>query len=511
MIINKKSKKRNTKLIIKIIIPILIIILVIVAICSNVKNTEKKKEIERIKNYTSIEDFTTIEEVAIYLDCDYIKQEQSKTEGYSTDIYLKLKLKPFTNSTNNKEYYETLFAYCAKVLQYQNFIIIDKSKELVIAIECNKDNKVITNYNINGDNKYFQTEESKIAKQNHTEIKEITHTINSTELKQVINQNWNVNDSIFGVKDSVFRNYNIYFDEGISTRKINGTIFNIVFKQNYKQPIINEITTSSTKQEIIESLGTPQFEQNDLIGYKTEDTYIFFYKNEISVYKNEKNTNTLEFAKLVEQYQSDKDLIKFTTNLKNVWTDYDLYNYDSDYVVLQYSLKGISIRYNYKTDNGIYMYTNFSGNITPNTTYQQIINGQSELPNEVYIKNENLVFTAEKERIAKQNAITYDLANVIKNYSKEFTIDIITMQNSTYQISFISKTKQNPNRELREYINYGIWLDDENFIYSVSKKGIYKYNVKTNTYTTIETGKQNFEIKKLQNGILEYDDTTLNV
>lgn len=512
MIINKKSKKINKKNIIKIVIPILVIILVIIAISNNVKNTEKQKEIEKIKSYTSIDDFKTIEEVAIYMDCEYIKEEPSKTEGYTTDIYLEIKLKPFTNSTSNKEYYEKLFAYCAKVVQYKNFIIIDKTNELVIAVNCNTDNKVITNYNINGNDKYFQTEESRIAKENYIEIKEIAYTINSTELKQIIQQNWNVSDSIFGTKDSVFQNYNIYFDEGISVRKINKTIFNIVFDSKYKQEIINGITTSSTKQEIIEKLGAPQFEQNEIIGYKTENTYIFFYKNEVSVYKNEKNTNTLEFAKLVEQYQSDKDLIKFTTNLKNVWTDYDLYNYDSNYVVLQYSLKGISIRYNYKKDNGIYMYSNFTGNITPNTTHQQIINGQSKLPNEVYIKNENLVLTAEKERISNKNTITYDLANVIQNHSKEFIIDIITMKNSTYEISFISKLNQNPNRELREYINYGIWLDDENFIYSVKQKGIYKYNVKTNTYTTLITGdKDEFKILKLQNGILEYDETTLKI
>lgn len=511
MIINKKSKKKNTKKIIKIIIPILVVILVIIAITTNVKNTEKKKEIEKIKNYTSIEDFKTIEEVAIYMDCEYIEQQDSKTEGYATDIYMKLKLKPFTENKSNKQYYEELFAYCAKVLQYQNFIIIDKSNELVISIICDKDNKVITSYYINGDDKYFQTEESKIAKQQYVDIKEIKYTINSNELKQIIEHNWNVNDSTLGSKESVFRNYNIYFDEGISVRKINGKIFNIVFNQNYKQEIINGITTSSNKQEIIEKLGSPQFEQNEIIGYKTENAYIFFYKNEVSVYKNEKNTNTLEFAKLVENYETEKDLIKFTTELKNVWPDYDLYTYDNNYVVLQYSLKGISIRYNYKNDNGIYMYTNFKGNITSTITYDQIINGQSELPNEVYIKNENLVFTAEKERIANQQEIKYDLASVIQNYSKQFIIDINTMQNSVYEISFISKDKTAPNRELREYINFGVWLDDENFIYSIAQKGIYKYNVKTNTYTTLTEGKQDFKINKLQNRKLEYDNTTLEI
>src|SRR5574344_384348 len=492
MIINKKEKKNNLKLVIRIVVPILAIILFILLICNNIKNTETRKQIDKVKGYTSIEQFTTIEEVAIYMDCEYIKQESSKTDGYTTDIYLNIKLNTFTNDESNKEYYERLFAYCAKVLQYQNFVIIDKAKGLVIGVVCNKDDKLITNYNINGNTRYFQTEESRIAKEQYVDIKEIEYEFNSIELKQVIKQNWNV-------------------DEGISVRKINGSIFNIVFNKNYKNEIINGVTTLSDKNQIIEKLGTPQFEQNQIIGYKTKNAYIFFSNNEVSVYKNEKNTNTLEFAKLVEQFEDDKDLIKFTTNLKNVWTDYDLYTYNSNSVVLQYSLKGISIRYNYKSDNGIYMYSNFNGNITSQVTYEQIINSQSELPNEVYIKNENLVFSAEKERIASQKEIKYDISNVIKSQSNQYSIDILTMPNLVYQISFISKDGNRPNRELKEYVNYGIWIDDDNFVYSVTQKGIYKFNVLTNTYSTITVGKENFEIKKFQNGILEYDDKTMSL
>jgi len=511
MIINKKVNKYKKINLIKIIFPIFLTVFLILAISNNIKNTEKKKQIDIIKKYDSIDDFTTLEEVAIYFDCKYIKHENSKTEGYAVDVYMKIKNKPFTNNASNKSYYESLFVYCAKVVNYENFIVIDKSNELVIAISCDKENKNIKSYNINGDINYFQTQESIIAKNQYIEIKEINYLVNSNELQQLISKNWVADDSLFGTKDSLFRNYNIFFDEGISVRKINGKIFNIVFNSNYKNEIVNGLKTTSSKKEIIEKLGNPQFEQNEINGYKTENTYIFFHNNEISVYKNDNNFETIEFSNLVSNYIQDKDLVKFTSNLKNIWNDYDLYEYDSNYLILQYSLKGVQICLNYKNNSGINIYTNFKGNIVPDLKIENTLNNEKQLPKEVYFKNENLVFLAEKQRIINQKEIKYDLTNVVKNSSRDFIIDIKELENSVYAISFISSSINNPSRELKEYITSGIWKDDENFIYSVKQKGIYKYNVKTNSYSTIIVGKQDFKINRIINNTLEFDDSNIEI
>ncbi|HOZ55141.1 MAG TPA: hypothetical protein PK993_03790 [Clostridia bacterium] len=511
MIINKKVKKYKKINLIKIIFPIFLTIFLILAISNNIKNTEKKKQIETIKKYDSIDDFTTLEEVAIYFDCKYVKHESSKTEGYTVDVYMKIKNKPFSNNVSNKSYYESLFVYCAKVVNYENFIIIDKSNELVIALSCDKENKNIKSFSINGDINYFQTQESIIAKNQYIEIQEINYLVNSNELQQLINKNWIVEDSLFGTKDSIYRNYNIFFDEGISVRKINGKIFNIVFNSNYKNEVVNGLKTTSSKKEIIDKLGNPQFEQNEIIGYKTENTYIFFNNNEISVYKSDNKFETIEFSDLVSNYIQDKDLVKFTSNLKNIWSDYDLYEYNSNYLILQYSLKGIQICLNYKGNSGINVYTNFKGNIVPNLEIENTLNNENQLPKEVYFKNENLVFLAEKQRIVNQKEIKYDLGNVIKNSSNDFIIDIKELENSVYAISFVSSNLNKPNRELKEYINYGIWKDDENFIYSVKQKGIYNYNVKNNLYSTLITGKQEFNIKKITDNTLEFDNTKIEI
>ena len=46
---------------------------------SHIKSqNEKQKLIDQVKEYTSINDFKSLEEVATYLECDFKKQESSK-------------------------------------------------------------------------------------------------------------------------------------------------------------------------------------------------------------------------------------------------------------------------------------------------------------------------------------------------------------------------------------------------------------------------------------------------
>ena len=71
--------------------------------------------------------------------------------------------------------------------------------------------------------------------------------------------------------------------------------------KNYKPNIVNNIGTQNTKQEIINILGDPTFEDDkyDFIGYKGNDIYLFYNnQNEISIYKVEKEEK--EFSKYID-------------------------------------------------------------------------------------------------------------------------------------------------------------------------------------------------------------------
>ena len=78
-----------------------------------------------------------------------------------------------------------------------------------------------------------------------------------------------------------------------------------------------------------------------------------------------------------------------------------------------------------------------------------------------------------------------------------------------YEMKFISKFDNTPNRELSDTINSYLWLDNNNFLYSKKGKGMYVYNLETGTVRRILTGTEDYELKGFENGILKYDDTEI--
>ena len=76
---------------------------------------------------------------------------------------------------------------------------------------------------------------------------------------------------------------------------------------------------------------------------------------------------------------------------------------------------------------------------------------------------------------------------------------------------FISQNQAYPNCELKESIKSYIWGKEDYFIYSIEKKGIYYYDLKTQTKGTIMTGNDAFVIQSLENGILTYDNKTIPI
>ena len=156
-----KQKKNNKSIIIILIIIMILFILVLLlfSIINSLNNQNDNKKIEDIKQYTSINDFKSIEEVAIYLDCTYIKEETSKQENYNIDIYMKIKILPYTDDKSNEGFYDKLISYSAKVLKFANFRIIDKENDITIEVVCDKENETIQSIIINGESDYFTKRE----------------------------------------------------------------------------------------------------------------------------------------------------------------------------------------------------------------------------------------------------------------------------------------------------------------------------------------------------------------
>ena len=311
----------------------------------------------------------------------------------------------------------------------------------------------------------------------------------------------------------------LYFDEGIEVRKVDGNVFNIIFNSKYKEKIANDITTSMTKDEIIKILGEPTFEENrfDFIGYKSENIYLFYNsQKEISIYRVEDDYDSSEFTKIVESYLENKDENELIKNVKEKYTDFDEFESDSQGTILQYALKGIVIRFQKGLSRGIHIYNNYNGSIYNDKNLKQLDN-INNLPENVFIKNENLVKKIEIDRIQdRENRIfsymeTRQKKPEISQSNKYCTIKTL-MDDGSYQIKFLSMNNNNVNSELKENINYYIWIDDDNFVYSIINKGIYVYNATSRKYGTLITGNnEKFEIKEYKSNLLKYDSKSLTL
>jgi hypothetical protein len=136
-----------------------------------------------------------------------------------------------------------------------------------------------------------------------------------------------------------------------------------------------------------------------------------------------------------------------------------------------------------------------------------------KLPGYIFVENKDLVFEEEQNRLNTLDDTTknhnYSSYGVILNTSNEFKIYKKSMNKdgNIYSIRFISIDEKYPNSELREYISNGIWIDDYNFVYSVTGRGIYSYNAKDRTYKTLLTGNGKYRLDAFTENKLYYDNT----
>lgn len=515
MIIRKNNKKK----IIIISIIILLLFLITIILVKHKQNKEYQLHIQqekiRVKQYSSLEQFKTLKEVAYYLDSEFIKQEKSDEENIDYKIYMELSNKIEQNSYKNKEFFEKLIQYSAFVLEYKNFIIIDEKNETTIIVYCDEQESLVGKYYINNIENYFEVKETEKNIQEIKEINPIKIEIVSDELKQVISNNWDSKYIQFGTKESTYRNYDIYFDEGIQVKNVNKKIFNIIFNEKYENELFKNINTKTTNERIVELLGKPHFEKGNLIGYKCEQIYVFFYENEISIYRIEE-FETDNIAKIIKDYNSYENIQEFINTIKQEWQDYDVYEYGKNYVKLQYTLKGMCIKFDDTAKRGVILYNNYKGKAYGNIAFEGILNNEQEIPNNIFIENKDLVFETEIVRVntlddtSKNNNYK---SSIVLNTSEVFKIYKTTLESNKelYKIRFISINNQYPNSELREVISKGIWYDNYNFIYSIKNKGIYIYNVQTRTYITLIEGNDEYIIQSINENILYYDEKSIEV
>ena len=377
------KKKKN----IILLICVIVLFVAILILRNALTNNENKN-----KEYNTLNDFTTPKEVIEYMGGKYIKEKKSTDENFYLDIYADLKVNTYTNEVSNEEHYRQLVRIMANTLAFKNFRIIDEFKNILISVICNEEDSSISRTYINGDDNYFANQDSKINLEKMQDVKITKFKIEAPELIQLINNNWDKN--IINTNGAEELDNYLYLDNGISIRNVYKQVFNIIFKNNYKNNILNEINTSTSMEEVIEILGEPTFGsiEGGLIGYKGNQIYAFFTGYEVSIYRVE-NDEENNLINILRNFNDSGDVKKFVSAITDMWKDYDLYEYDSNFVDLIYSLKGVKIQFNITSSHGLIVGNNYIGNL------DELVNLKEELGiQEIYFDNTDFVYEAEISR-----------------------------------------------------------------------------------------------------------------
>lgn len=225
-----------------------------------------------------------------------------KSKIYNQDNKLEMEVefskKLYQNDNSNKEYYEAIIKDFVKLYK-TDFIIVDNKNNIKIEVFATSENNY--KYKINNIEEYFKVAEEKNNKiKKFKEIESKNLDIENKELNKFDNNEWSVKAA--GVKILEYgEDYLGYENYKILTDDI--YIDTIILESTYIEEVLEGIKVGTSKNEVKEKLGEPTFEDN---GYKINDSYMFFYDDEIAIYPNTK-FNNLEIEKLIINYINSKE------------------------------------------------------------------------------------------------------------------------------------------------------------------------------------------------------------
>lgn len=377
----------------KIVIGILILFIIVLLIYLTIRYLQGL-------TYDPEKPYQTIKEAVEELGHTYLKEETSTEEGFSEDIYLNFSVDLYTEENSNEKIYNDLIYTIARVEKYKSFRLIDPEKETVIAVLANEQEKKLVRIYINGDDNYFGRHRSMATIEEYKETPTTEFIVQSQIIQELIRTNWSTNINL-ETEEEKREDYRIYLDEGLEVKKVDNKVFNIVFTENHANTLVNGIKVGETIDTVISILGTPTFgsKNEGLVGYKGEQFYIFFMEKGISVYPVLKNYETEEFMQLVTTYTEEGNASNFVNEVTGLWSDYDLYEHDTNYVKLRYTLKGIEIQFNITPNHGITYYQNYQGEIKEGINFSNLKEKEEELSSYTYFQlDTDLVYKTEQER-----------------------------------------------------------------------------------------------------------------
>ena len=242
-----------------------------------------------------------------------------------------------------------------------------------------------------------------------------------------------------------------------------------------------------------------------MLGYRTDTFYVIFTENEISIYPNIQYDYT-EFENLVKEYDTKKDINDFMDKLTDIWPDYNSYTYDTNYVSIEYALKGVKISFTSTKKDGIQIYENYKGDLKYN---------KQQYTDLYYKIDENLLMKNETTRLMGKMYDNSGIENDPIHYSNKFYL-FFALDNGGYKnIKIMSLDNEYPDSELDASVTITsyVWADDSHLVYGIANDGIYVYDAKKCENQKILSGEDSYKITGYdrETNIIEYDDTKARI
>ena len=394
--------KDNKATILLIFIGILFVLLCFCVILIGYSKTGLNEDYYNVSNNENIDNFNynginneeeegdTIEKVLERNRVEYISRSDSILNVvFPVDLYNK-------DNTSNQQYFYSLIDALKKFFKKSDFTLIDETRAIRIQViydEITDSYKVIINDN---EDFYANVKGSVyIGVQNVEPAETQPYYVASGMLNNLSFYDYDFSrlGAQLGDNFEVFEDgYRYYPEQDIEVLlQPNRTIINIVFGSGYKDDILSKVSRNASLKEIAETYpnyfaGGPT---EEYLAYTNGDSYVFFYKDEVSVYSFNQETYKT-FDKFLKEYLETKDFDSFVKKVKNDIRSYSSceIDFENQDALILYPTRGFKVEIHANDPSTITLYNNYT-------------------------------FTEETKQLVKDGKITYVNKDSVEVFEKE--------------------------------------------------------------------------------------------
>jgi len=272
------------------------------------------------------------------------------------------------DNKSNQEYFYSLIYELTKFFEEKDFTLIDESKAIRIQAiydEATKEHRII----INDNEDFYKNVKGSvyIGVQNVEPVESQPFYVESRMVKELDMTNYNFNrlsEQLGDNYEELDSGYRYYPDQDIEILlQPNKAVLNIVLGSDYKENILTQVDRNATLKEIAEAYpnyfaGGPS---EGYLAYTNWGNYIFFYKDEVSIYSFNPDTYR-KFDPLLNEYLESKNFDSFVRKMKNEIRSYASCEIDFDHqdAMILYPTRGFKVEIHGNDPSTITLYNNYT-------------------------------------------------------------------------------------------------------------------------------------------------------